>query len=210
MVTLTVDQGSLTLAETVRSGVTLVSGTGAGDATIAFWGTADLANEVLANLFYIPAQGNAAFTISVVDAPDNVGESVTAEATVALVVIPQNDDPVLTAINPDTLLFTENSPPLIIADSIQVMNEEDDAIIAAVVAINSGYTVEDELLFKSTEAISATQAEGVLTLTGNASVTAYQEALRSITFQNTSDQPITTPRTLRFEVTDATGGAATH
>ena len=206
LVTLSVDQGSLTLAESVRSAVTLARGSGADDAEIAFWGTADLVNEVLMNVFYNPTEGNATLAISVADAPENAGEPLTAEATVSLVVIPQNDDPVLTAINPDTLFFIENGTPLVIADSIQVTDEEGDAIIAAVVAIDSGYTVEDELIFENTEAISATQAEGVLTLTGSASVAAYQAALRSVTFQNTSDKPITTPRTLRFEVTDATGG----
>ncbi len=206
LVTLSVDRGTLTLAESIRSGIALESGTGADDTEIAFWGTADITNEVLASLFYNPEEGSATLTISVIDSPGNTGEPLTAEATVALVVIPQNDDPILTAINPDTLFFTENSAPLIIADSIQVSDEEGDAIVAAVIAIDSGYTADDLLLFENTETISATQAEGALTLTGNASVAAYQEALRSVAFQNTSDQPITAPRTLRFEVTDATGG----
>ena len=205
-VTLAVDQGVLVLAESVRSGITLVTGTGEGDAELVFRGTRSSVNDVLANIFYTPTEGDATLTISVSDIPGAGGDPLTAEAAVTLVVIPQNDDPVLAAINPDVLSFTENGDPLIIADSIRVTDEENDNIVAAVVAIDSGYSSEDKLLFENTEAISATQTEGVLTLTGTASAAAYQAALRSVAFQNTSDQPETAPRTVRFEVTDATGG----
>ena len=208
LVTLSVDRGLLALPENIRSSITLTNGSGDGDAALAFWGTTSTVNEVMASLFYTPdaSPGDAALTITITDAPENGGEPLTTQAAITLVIVPQNDDPVLAAINPDTLFFIENSLPLIVADSIQVTDEENDAIIAAVVAIDSGYTVDDLLIFENTEAISATQAEGILTLTGNASAAAYQDALRSVAFQNTSDRPNPAPRTLRFEVTDATGG----
>ena len=206
LITLTVDQGALTIAESIRPDITLVTGTGEGDTEVAFLGTASSVNDVLATLFYLPAEGSATLTVTVVDTPDDGSDPLTASATVALTVVPQNDDPVLAAINPDPLVFTENSDPLIIADSIRVTDEEDDTIIAAVVSIDSGYTVADSLLFPDTDAITATFTDGTLTLTGIASVAAYQAALRSVAFQNTSDQPETGLRTVRFEVADATGG----
>jgi large repetitive protein len=43
---------------------------------------------------------------------------------------------------------------------------------------------------------------GVLTLTGPASVAAYQRALRGVRYANTSHNPITTARTVTFQVTD--------
>ena len=206
LITVTVSQGQLTIAEAIRPDITLVTGTGVEDTEVAFLGTASSVNDVLANLFYLPAESNATLTIVATDTPNDGGEALTADATVALTVVPQNDDPVLEAINPDILVYTENSGPLIIADSIRVTDEEDDSLVAAVVAIDSGYTSADSLVFVNTESITASLADGTLTLTGVASVAAYQEALRSVTFQNTSDQPETPPRTVRFEVTDATGG----
>ena len=41
-----------------------------------------------------------------------------------------------------------------------------------------------------------------LTLSGNASVAAYQAALRAVTYRNGSDAPSTAPRTVTFTVTD--------
>ncbi|MHC5831346.1 MAG: hypothetical protein ACYT04_89120, partial [Nostoc sp.] len=43
---------------------------------------------------------------------------------------------------------------------------------------------------------------GVLTLTGTATVAQYQTALRSVTYQNSSDNPSTTTRTISFVVND--------
>src|SRR5262249_9160668 len=45
-------------------------------------------------------------------------------------------------------------------------------------------------------------ATGVLTLTGTASFAAYQAALRSVTYRNTSHDPSTAPRTITFRVDD--------
>jgi hypothetical protein len=44
---------------------------------------------------------------------------------------------------------------------------------------------------------------GVLTLTGTATVAEYEAALRSVTYQNTSEDPSESPRTIRFQVTDS-------
>src|SRR5262249_20707476 len=49
---------------------------------------------------------------------------------------------------------------------------------------------------------------GVLTLTGVASVGDYQAALRTITYTNTSDDPSTLTRTVRFVVNDGTDASA--
>ena len=206
LITLTVDQGALTIAEAIRSDIILVTGTGEGDPELAFVGTASSLNDALANLFYLPAEGSATLTVTVTDTPDDGSAPLTATATVTLTVIPQNDDPVLAAISPETLVFTENSEPLALADSIRVTDEENDRIIAAVVAIDSGYAAGDSLLVTGGEPLTATFTEGTLTLTGTASVADYQRALRSVAFQNISDQPATALRTVRLEVTDATGG----
>ncbi|MGN7614629.1 Ig-like domain-containing protein, partial [Magnetococcales bacterium HHB-1] len=48
-----------------------------------------------------------------------------------------------------------------------------------------------------------------LTLSGTASVSDYQAALRSVKYQNTNDNPSTQTRTVSFDVTDNTGHTST-
>ena len=65
-------------------------------------------------------------------------------------------------------------------------------------------------MFTNTDKITGTLAQSgtgnadyTLTLTGDASVSEYQTALRSVKFNNTSDTPDATNRTIEFNVTDA-------
>ena len=204
-VTLAVDPGSLSIAEAVRSAVTFEQGTGEDDSSLTFQGELSAVNDVLANLVYNPTGSSATLTLSVSDAPSNEDNPLSAQASVALTVTPQNDNPVLSAIEPEALVFFEKSDPLSVTDSIQVSDEEGDPVVAAEVSIDSGYTSEDVLSFDNTATISATLDQGVLTLTGTASVADYQAALRGVTYQNTSERPSVAPRIIRFVVTDATG-----
>ncbi len=208
LVTLAIDQGTLTIADAARSEVTFEQGTGEEDSNLTFQGTLIAVNDALASLIYNPVETvtTASLTLSVSDAPGNADNPLSDQVSVALTITPQNDNPVLSAIEPDALLFVENGEPIPITDSLQVSDEEGDPVVAAVVSIDSGYTPEDVLAFESTPAISANFDQGVLTLTGTASVVDYQAALRRVTYQNTSDQPTTDVRTIRFEVTDGTGG----
>ncbi len=208
LVALAVDQGTLTIDEAARAEVTFEQGTGEQDSELTFQGTLSTVNDALASLIYNPVETvtTATLTLSVSDAPSNADNPLSDQASVVLTITPQNDNPVLSAIEPEALLFTENGAPISVSDSLQVSDEEGDPVVAAVVAIDSGYTPEDVLAFENTPAISANFDQGVLTLTGTASVADYQAALRRVTYQNTSDQPSTDVRTIRFEVTDGTGG----
>ena len=207
-VVVAVDQGTLTVAESARAEVTLEQGTGESDRNLTFRGTLTAVNDALANLIYNPAEAvtSATLTLTVLDAPSNPDNPLTAQASVALTITPQNDNPVLSAIEPEALLFVENGEPTPVSDSLRVNDEEGDPVVAAVISIDSGYTPEDVLAFENTPAILATFDQGVLTLTGTASVADYQAALRRVTYQNASDRPSTDLRVIRFEVTDATGG----
>ncbi len=66
------------------------------------------------------------------------------------------------------------------------------------------HTTEDQLSFTNQSGISGSYdaANGVLTLTGTASVADYQAALRSITYTNLSDAPDTDSRILSVSVND--------
>ena len=62
---------------------------------------------------------------------------------------------------------------------------------------------QDVLALEGTHAgITATLTGDTLTLTGNASVAAYQAALRAVSYRNSSEAPSTVARTVTFTVTD--------
>ena len=65
---------------------------------------------------------------------------------------------------------------------------------------------EDALAFTNQSGITGSwnSGTGVLTLSGSASLAAYQTALRSITYADTSDNPSTLTRTISFVVIDGT------
>src|SRR5262249_21085429 len=68
----------------------------------------------------------------------------------------------------------------------------------ATVALTGNFApTEDRLAFVNQGGITGTYfaATGVLTLTGSASLAAYQAALQSVTYENTSDNPSTATRT---------------
>src|SRR3954468_1794323 len=66
---------------------------------------------------------------------------------------------------------------------------------------------EDKLAFTDQHGITGSynSLTGVLTLSGTASVANYQTALASVTYENTSENPVPDPRTIRFQVTDSDG-----
>jgi trimeric autotransporter adhesin len=73
--------------------------------------------------------------------------------------------------------------------------------------VNNFAPSEDELAFTDQNGITGSydDVNGVLTLSGTASVAAYQDALRSVTYENESEDPSDAPRTVRFQVKDSSG-----
>jgi len=88
-----------------------------------------------------------------------------------------NDAPVLSSIEALPTLFVENDAPA---------------------------AGEDELIFTNQSGITGSfdSGTGVLTLTGSASMAEYQAAVRSVAYNNTSDNPSALTRTVSFEVDD--------
>ncbi|MHB8072055.1 MAG: tandem-95 repeat protein, partial [Candidatus Cryosericum sp.] len=78
-------------------------------------------------------------------------------------------------------------------------------INGAKVSIGSGFNaVQDQLLYATTAGIvgSYNGTTGVLTLTGAASASSYQTALRTVRYYNSSDAPSTTSRVITFSLSD--------
>ena len=69
-----------------------------------------------------------------------------------------------------------------------------------------GYVAAQDFLdFTNQGGISGTFSNGTLTLTGTATLAAYQTALRSVQYRNSSENPSTAARTVSFRVTDPDG-----
>jgi hypothetical protein len=70
---------------------------------------------------------------------------------------------------------------------------------------------EDELVFKDQNGITGfyDDASGLLELRGLASLAAYEAAIRSVTYENTSEDPSEATRRLEFQVTDSARASST-
>ena len=98
-----------------------------------------------------------------------------------------NDAPVLSAIETAPASYTENDAPLAITGSAAVSDIDDTNIESAVVSISSNFSTDDVLNFTDQSGITGSydSVNGVLTLTGSASLIDYQAALQSISYVNT-------------------------
>ena len=114
-----------------------------------------------------------------------------------------NDAPTLSG-DAGSVQFTEGTP--VIIDNNLVLADVDSANLNGATVKITNYKAGDQLLFTPTAGISITgTATGVvdttantltLTLTGADTVEAYEAALRSIRFNNTSENPDATTRTI--------------
>ncbi|MHC5713065.1 MAG: DUF4114 domain-containing protein, partial [Nostoc sp.] len=90
-----------------------------------------------------------------------------------------------------------------IDSGITVSDVDSTNLSNATVKFTNGFdATEDTLAFTNQNGITGTYTNGVLSLKGTATVADYQTALQSVTYQNSSDNPSTTPRTISFVVND--------
>ena len=127
-----------------------------------------------------------------------------ATATVTITITPVNDPPSITA--GGTLNFIEGNPASPI-DTTIVVTDDDTNLQSATVQIAANYVNgQDVLAMPVTAGIGSSfdALTGTLTLTGSATVAAYQAALRTVTYFNGSTAPSPLPRTVTWIVNDGT------
>ena len=125
-------------------------------------------------------------------------------ATVSVTVTCAPDDPVVDT-SAGSASYSENANAVVIDAGVTISDPDaGTTITGATVRITGGYAgTQDVLALEGTHAgITATLTGDTLTLTGNASVAAYQAALRAVSYRNSSDAPSTAARTVTFTVTD--------
>jgi len=109
--------------------------------------------------------------------------------------------PVAAAIEPTDLAYTPNDAATAVTSTLTLVDVDSPNLEGATIAITSGASSGDVLNFTDANGISGTFTDGVLTLSGTASVAAYQAALRSVTYENTDDAAIG-DRIITFTVND--------
>ena len=134
-----------------------------------------------------------------------VGSAFSTGVDIATIDVVASAAPVLSTSSAFPVRFTEGTAP-VGADVEIVVTDVDSPILASArVSITVNYTQgEDFLYFTNQNNISGSwdPMNGILTLIGNASVANYQAALRSVQFENTSNDPITANRTVTWEIND--------
>jgi VCBS repeat-containing protein len=99
--------------------------------------------------------------------------------------------------------FFENGTPVSIADADISITDVDNVNLQSAIITLTNAQLGDVLAVGSLPAgISANVVGNVVTLTGNASLSAYQNAIRAITFSSTSENPSTAPRNITIVVND--------
>ncbi|OED39544.1 hypothetical protein AB833_15070, partial [Chromatiales bacterium (ex Bugula neritina AB1)] len=157
--------------------------------SISYENTSDDPSSLSRTLSFVVNDGNADATV----------------VTRAITVIAVNDAPVATAIEPSVADYTENDLPLTVTATIALTDSDNTQLDSAFVAITANYTPgEDTLAFSDTATITGSfnPLTGILSLSGIDTLAAYEAALRSVTYHNSSDDPEASPRTLSFSVND--------
>ena len=111
--------------------------------------------------------------------------------------------PIELVVSSSTLDFVENDDPVNVDSGLLLNGGTSQRILRAEVRIGNFQSEQESLMFSNGNGISGAfnPNTGVLSLTGTALLAAYQQALRDVTYENTSDNPPTDTRQFQFSVT---------
>lgn len=206
--------GDTLTAVTTGTGITAVYDAGSGILTFSGTDTKEHYQQVLQSVTFSSTSDDP--TVNATRTTRNVTWSVTdnnsehaetATADTVLTVVPQTDNPVVTA--GGTRSYTEMAGPIVVESGLTLTDVDDTHMSGASVSI--GNFVAGDMLTAVTDGtgISASYdvATGVLTLTGTDTKEHYQQVFRTVTYSSTSVDPtlnnLQTSRTITWKVTDA-------
>ncbi|GAB5408506.1 MAG: hypothetical protein BalsKO_08710 [Balneolaceae bacterium] len=128
-------------------------------------------------------------------------------------IIPSNDTPILSITDVSTISFTEDDSPVQITSDLTVADNDNANLQGATVSfINNYFLGEDVFNYSDANGITGSfnSTTGVLSLSGTTTLANYQTALRSVTYENISSDPVTgLDRTIEFRVFDGIDSSAT-
>ena len=122
-------------------------------------------------------------------------------------VVPVNDAPGIATGSGDPLVYRENDGLVTVLDSIVLSDVDDTQIESATVAISSSYQAVEDRLDYINDGVSSIfgtwdSLTGTLQLSGTDTIENYELALRSVTYQNTSESPTPTNRLISYQIND--------
>lgn len=195
--------GNIVASYNPVSGVMQLDSAGAA-ATLAQW---QAALRAVAYTNNSNSPGSAVRSISVLT-HDGSLDSLAQVSTIN--VVPVNDPPVL--VNGTAISFTEGDSPVLVNTVLNVSDPDHSTLASARVAISGGFAGAEDVLSFSSDGLSMGNisgsydaGSGVLNLTSagaSASLSQWQAALRAVRYQNVSDNPSTTTRTLSLSAND--------
>ena len=207
--TLSVTNGFLAVDSSVSESVSILDEDEGGAKRLQIVSSATDLTAIMAGISYISGEileeDRDQLQIVLTDSPSNPSGAFTDEATVSIVITPQNDAPVLANLEESPLMYTENSEPMPITETLEISDQENNTILAATITIVDGEE-GDELIFNSTQTIQSTFNNNTLLLQGEASLEDYQAALRSVLFVSANNNPGDTPRQVQIQVNDENNG----
>lgn len=215
-VTLSVDNGTITLGDT--TGLSFTVGDATDDATMTFTGSLDDVNAALATLSYQgdpQYNGNDTLQLYVDDLGNTPAPSLTDTATVDIVIAPVNDAPSVDldgagGADTFTATFTEEGGAVdVLADPAELSDIDSANLSELTVQIDNIQDAADELLLVDTAGTNLIANfdpdTGLLTISGEGTAAEYQAVLNTLQYNNTADEPNTTPRILTVVATDDAG-----
>jgi hypothetical protein len=139
-------------------------------------------------------------------ADDGISSSPAANKTVT--VTPVNDAPVVTTTAGSTA-FTEDGGPVVVDAGVTVSDVDSANLASATVTITNPQDGALEVLAATAcGGLTVTPGLNTLGITGSATLATYQTCLQSVTFDDTSNNPSTTNRTISFVVNDGATSSA--
>jgi subtilisin-like proprotein convertase family protein len=208
-VALGVTNGTLTLGSTPA--VLTISGNNT--AAVMLTGPQAEINTALDGLRFNPtanASGSATFSITTDDqGHSGTGSALSDTDALTITINAVNDAPIVTTTG-GNVTYLENQTATVIDSALTVSDVDSANLSSATVSITSGFSSgQDVLAVANGSGITGSYNanNGVLTLTGVASLAAYQSTLRSVSYFNSSNNPSVANRTITFSAND---GAATQ
>ena len=173
--------------------------------------TNDEVNQVMQSLQYSNSSDTPPASVSLAwtfddnnNGSQGIGGALQANGITTVNITPVNDAPTLANIEGVPASYTEGGSAVGITANLSLDDLDDVNIESAIVAISGNLVADDTLNFANQNGINGNYnaANGTLTLTGSASLSDYQAALRSITYENTGDDPSDLTRTVTILIND--------